>query len=160
MRGLDGVCVRLHSLTIETGNIMRALVLAVVTSVGLMAGCASTDSAGGERPPEGKASAAGTDFGRWRRDAEGAVDAAFRGFMNDRYDASDVAKAQSDLTADGFECRDGNRPDGRPVPDLECFRLYELNDDIHAWTVEFWPDDSEPRARYTRTRIMDPLVRP
>ena len=123
----------------------------------LLAACASNDTAGDPRPPTGKGSG-GTDFGYWRRDAEGAVDAAFRRFITGRYDAGDMAKARADLVTDGFECRDGNRPEARPVPELECIRLYQLNDDVHAWTVEFWSGDDEPRAQYTRTRRLDPLA--
>lgn len=123
-------------------------------SAAMAAGCASTE---GARPPQGTGPA-GTDFGYWNRDAEGAVDASFRQFITSRYDEADLSRAQADLTTDGFTCRDGNRPDGRPVPALECTRLFELNDDVHAWTVEFWPRDNEPRARYTRTRIRIPIT--
>ncbi len=120
----------------------------------MVVACASGGGSDGPRPPQG-VGAGGTDFGYWRRDAEGAVDAAFRVFVTGKYDGGDTARAQTDLTADGFECQDGNRPDGRPVPELECIRVYQLNEDVHAWSVEFWPDEAEPRSRYTRTRIMD-----
>lgn len=125
--------------------------LTALAAILLVSACAS---GGGDRPPQGTGPG-GTNFGSWRYDAEGAVDAAFRVFISGRYDGDDAARAQTDLTADGFTCQDGNRPDGRPVPDLECIRVYQLNDDVHAWSVEFWPGEAEPRSRYTRTRIMD-----
>lgn len=125
--------------------------LAALTAILLVSACAS---GGADRPPQG-VGPGGTDFGQWRYDAEGALDAAFRVFITGRYDGGDVARAQADLTQDGFNCQDGNRPDGRPVPDLECIRVYQLNDDVHAWSVEFWAGEDEPRSRYTRTRIMD-----
>ncbi len=127
--------------------------LAACAAIFLASACAS-GGGGGARPPQGVA-AGGTDFGYWRRDAEGAVDAAFRVFMTGKYDGGDVVRAQTDLTTDGFQCQDGNRPDGRPVPELECIRVYQLNEDVHAWSVEFWAEEGEPRSRYTRTRIMD-----
>jgi len=122
----------------------------------LAAGCSSGPQInGGPRPPQGPG-AAGTDFGFWNRDAEGSVDSAFRTSVMRTYNVGDEAKAQKTLEADGFVCRDGNRPDGAPVPQLECTRLFKLGDDVHAWTVEFWAKDKEPRARYTRTHIRDP----
>lgn len=127
--------------------------LALCVAIFLASACASGGS-GGPRPAQG-VGPGGTDFGHWRYDAEGAVDAAFRVFVTGKYDGGDIAAAQRDLTTDGFECQDGNRPDGRPVPELECIRIYQLNDDVHAWSVEFWANEDEPRSRYTRTRIMD-----
>ncbi len=130
---------------------MRTILLASTLAV-MTAACASGGS--GDRPPQG-VGPGGTNFGQWRYDAEGAIDAGFRSFITGKYDARDAGRAMDDLTADGFECQDGNRPEGRPVPELECIRVYQLNEDVHAWSVEFWPEDSEPRSRYTRTRIMD-----
>jgi hypothetical protein len=135
-------------------GLMAAFVLAACASSGLPIESATANL---PRPPQGKGPA-GTDFGYWRRDAEGAVDSAFRGFILARYNASDALAARKDFETDGFKCRDGNRPEARPVPTLECSRLYKLNEDVHAWTVEFWPSDAEPRARYTRTHIRDPSV--
>jgi hypothetical protein len=120
-----------------------------------LAACA-TKVAGGPRPPQG-AGPGGTEFGFWSRDAEGSVDLEFRGYISNTYDIGDEAKARATLERDGFTCRDGNRPDGRPVPQLECERLYQVNEDVHAWTVEFWANEREPRAQYTRTHIRDPL---
>jgi hypothetical protein len=131
--------------------------VSAVAGVMLLAGCASGPQInGGPRPPQGPGPA-GTEFGYWNRDAEGSVDAEFRSFIMGRYNAGDEAKARKDLETDGFTCQDGNRPDGAPVPDLQCDRLFKLNDDVHAWTVEFWPSEKEPRAHYTRTHIRDPL---
>ncbi len=132
------------------------LAFAAVLALGLAA-CASNEKVHAPRPPQGPGPA-GTEFGFWSRDAEAAVDAGFRSFISHRYQIGDVAKAQADLTKDGFECKDGNRPDGRPVPALECVRLYQSGDEISAWSVEFWPNDREPRAKYTRTYIRDPFL--
>jgi hypothetical protein len=142
---------------------MKSVAICVLAALLAIGGCASSGlpvesaTANLPRPPQGKGPG-GTDFGWWRRDAEGAVDAAFRSSVHGRYNSTDAVAARKDLETDGFKCEDGNRPDGRPVPALECSRLYKLNEDVHAWTVEFWPSDAEPRARYTRTHIRDPNV--
>lgn len=120
----------------------------------LATACATNPIQGGPRPPQGPGPA-GTQFGFWDRDAEGAVDAGFRAYITHAYNVGDEAKARTALEADGFSCQDGNRPDGRPVPALECERLYAVNEDVHAWTVEFWPAEREPRAHYARTHIRD-----
>jgi hypothetical protein len=134
---------------------MRLAVVGVI-GVALLAACASDPmDVGGARPPQGPGPG-GTDFGYWNRDAEGAVDATFRQSISKRYDVGQEAEARAALEKDGFECRDNNRPDGMPVPTLECTRLFRLNDDVHAWTVRFWPADKEPKARYTRTHRRDP----
>jgi hypothetical protein len=135
-------------------RVVSGVCLAVV-----LAGCVSGNRTIGERPPEGTGPG-GTYFGYWNRDADGAVDQGFRKFIKDKYDFADSAKARTDLEADGFECRDGNRPDGRPVPVLECARLYRRADTVYDWSVEFWPSEPEPRARYQRTQYPDPLKAP
>ena len=132
------------------------LALVVVAALAFASACASDKITGGPRPPQGPGPA-GTQFGFWNRDAEGAVDSSFRAYVTATYNAGDEAKARTRLEQDGFQCRDGNRPDGRPVPDLECERMYQLDDDVHAWTVRFWPNKKEPDASYTRTHIRDPL---
>ena len=107
----------------------------VAISLALLAfasACTTDKLAGGPRPPQGPGPA-GTQFGFWNRDAEGAVDSSFRSYITAAYDGSDEAKARATLEKDGFSCRDGNRPEGRPVPQLECERLFQLNDDVHAW---------------------------
>lgn len=131
--------------------------VAVLAALATTACATGGEKVGGARPPQGPGPA-GTNFGYWANDAEGAVDASFRSFITKRYDYADMKKAQADLTTDGFECKDGNRPDGRPVPQLECLRLYKMNEDVSAWSVEFWPNEREPRAKYTRTLIKDPFV--
>jgi hypothetical protein len=128
--------------------------IAIVAAL-LLAACA-TKVAGGPRPPQGPGPG-GTQFGFWDRDAEGAVDLSFRTYILRTYNIGDEGRARTTLEKDGFQCRDGNRPDGRPVPQLECERLYQLNEDVHAWSVEFWANEREPRAHYTRTHIRDPL---
>ena len=109
----------------------------------LATACASSPIQGGPRPPQGPGPA-GTQFGFWDRDAEGAVDAEFRSYVTHAYASGDEAKAREVLETDGFACRDGNRPDGHPVPQLECERIYAFEDDVHAWTVEFWPNEARP----------------
>jgi hypothetical protein len=123
----------------------------------LSAACASAPGDGGDRPPQG-AGPAGTDFGYWNRDAEGAVDASFRQFVTRTYNAGDRDRAMAALTTDGFSCKPGERPEAQAAPQTECLRLFKLNDDVHAWTVEFWAGEGEPRARYTRTHIRNPLM--
>ncbi len=134
--------------------------MAAAAMLVLVGACASQQgvaSSVGSRPPQGPGPG-GTDFGFWNRDAEGAVDASFRSFIAGKYKPTDEKKARTDLERDGFTCRDGSqRVEGTAVPDLECTRLYKLYDDVHAWTVEFWPNDREPRAQYTRTHIRDRL---
>ena len=135
--------------------VARISVAAVLSGI-LLGACASNNVIVGERPPIGRG-ASGTDFGYWNRDAEGSVDQAFRSHITATYKIGDAAKARANLTADGFSCQDGNRPDGAPVPDLECTRQFKLNDDVHAWSVRFWPNEPRPQARYTRTHIRDPF---
>ena len=120
----------------------------------LAAACATDDIQGGPRPPQGPGPA-GTEFGFWDRDAEGAVDADFRTFIMRTYNIGEEVRARTVLEKDGFNCRDANRPDGRPVPSLECERVYSHDQDVHAWVVEFWAKDREPRAHYMRTHIRD-----
>ena len=38
----------------------------------------------------------------------------------------------------------------RPVPALECERVYSTNDNVHSWTVEFWPNQARPESHYVR----------
>lgn len=131
--------------------------LFVAAAVLALAGaCVNNPIQGGPRPPQG-AGPAGTEFGFWDRDAEGAVDQGFRAYITRTYNVGDEARARTTLEKDGFKCIDGNRPDGRPVPALECERLFSVEDDVHSWMVEFWPNEREPRAHYSRTHIRDPL---
>lgn len=131
--------------------------LMVGIAAGLLAcACASGPSAGGPRPPQG-AGPGGTEFGFWDRDADAAVDADFRAYITRTYSVADVAKAKRTLEEDGFSCRDGNRPDARPVPQVECERLYSADDIVHTWTVEFWPSERAPRAHYSRIQRRDDL---
>jgi len=129
------------------------LIVGIAAAV-IVTACSTNPIQGGPRPPQGPGSS-GTEFGFWDRDAEGAVDASFRTYVTRVYNAGDEDKARKTLEADGFGCRDGNRPDGQPVPVLRCERVYAVNDDVHAWTVEFWPNEREPRAHYARTHIRD-----
>jgi hypothetical protein len=131
------------------------LMAAILAGLMLASACASDKVTGGPRPPQGTGPA-GTQFGFWERDAEGSVDAGFRSYVSRTYNQGDEAAARKALEKDGFRCRDGNRPDGKPVPQLECERLYQQNDDVHAWTVRFWPAQREPESHYTRTHVRDP----
>ncbi len=128
-----------------------------IAMVALVAACASAPVQGGPRPPQG-AGPAGTNFGRWDIDAEGAVDYGFRQFIAGRWNGGQEAEARTVLEADGFTCVDGNRPEGRPVPNLECERVYSVNDNVHAWVVEFWPNEAKPKSHYTRMHRRDPLI--
>ncbi len=134
---------------------MKKLAVGFAAAV-LVAACASGPVQGGPRPPQGPGPA-GTNFGRWDIDAEGAVDQEFRRFIAQRWNGRQETEARKVLEADGFTCRDGNRPDGRPVPELECERVYSANDNVHAWIVEFWPGESEPKSHYSRMHMRDPM---
>lgn len=130
------------------------LMLGIAAALAVAACASSNPIQGGPRPPQG-AGPGGTEFGFWDRDAEGSVDADFRSYVTRTYAIGDAAKARTTLERDGFKCVDGNRPDGHPVPALECERIYSFEDDVHAWTVEFWPKEVRPRAHYSRTHIRD-----
>ena len=134
---------------------LAVIAAALVMATACASGGAEKTANGGPRPPQGPGPG-GTDFGYWNRDQEGAVDSAFRTFILSHYKPGDAAKAKPILEKDGFECKTASqRVEATAVPDLECTRLYKLYDDVHAWTVEFWPNGREPHARYTRTHIRD-----
>lgn len=122
----------------------------------LAAACATGLQAGGPRPPQGPGPA-GTNFGLWDTYAEGAVDLDFRRFISQRWDRGQEAEARKVFEADGFTCIDGNRPDAQPVPQLSCERVYSVNDNVHAWTVQFWASEPEPRSHYSRLHMRDPM---
>ena len=115
-----------------------------IVAVALAACSTSMVQTGGPRPPQGPGPA-GTNFGFWDRDAEGAVDQDFRRFIGGRWRGGQEVEARKVFEADGFTCRDGNRPDGAPVPLLECERVYSVNDNVHSWIVKFWPN--QPRSQ-------------
>jgi hypothetical protein len=136
--------------------VMRKTMITLAALV-LAAGCATANPiTGGPRPPQG-AGPGGTQFGFWERDAEGSVDLSFRSYVTHTWNVGDEAAARKQLEMDGFDCQDGNRPDGRPVPALECTRVFSVDDDVHAWTIAFWPKEREPQAHYSRMHIRDPL---
>ena len=110
---------------------------------------------GGPRPPQGPGPA-GTNFGFWDRDAEGAVDQGFRRYIAGRWAKGQEAEARKALEQDGFSCQDGNRPEATAVPDLECERVYSEDDNVHSWTVKFWPNQDRPEAHYIRLHMRDP----
>lgn len=123
----------------------------------LLAACASSNPVqGGPRPPQGPGPA-GTNFGRWDIDAEGAVDQAFRIFIQNKWNGGQEAEARKVLEADGFKCADSASSTRKPPPNLDCERVYSVNDNVHAWTVEFWPNEPEPKSHYTRMHMRDPL---
>ncbi len=122
-----------------------------------LAACSTTViQTGGPRPPQGPGPG-GTNFGRWDIDAEGAVDQDFRRFINTRWQVGQQVEARKVLEQDGFACKDGNRPEATAVPDLECERVYSVNDNVHSWVVKFWPNQSRPEAHYVRLHMRDPL---
>lgn len=127
-----------------------------IAAATLLVACASNPIQGGPRPPQGPGPG-GTNFGRWDIDAEGAVDQGFRRFIAERWNGGDAAEARKVFEEDGFKCAKGVRPDGRPAPTLECERVYSANDDVHAWIIEFWPSEADPKAHYTRMHMRDPL---
>jgi hypothetical protein len=130
--------------------------LSMLSALALAAACAGgmPQVAKGPRPPQG-AGPAGTQFGFWERDAEGSVDIDFRSYIARTYKMGDEAKARATMEKDGFACRDGNRPEAQPVPQLECERLYQQGENVHAWLVKFWPQRA-PEAHYSRTYLRDP----
>jgi hypothetical protein len=128
-----------------------------IAALAMLVSCASGPNIDmGPRPPEGPGPA-GTDFGYWNRDSDGSVDQAFRAFIFRRYDVKDAAQAKADLTKDGFTCEDAKGIDGKPGALLTCIRIYYRDDFYHTWSVEFWPQDREPRVHYTRTATRNPL---
>ncbi len=135
---------------------VRSGVMAGVMLAGLAA-CASGSATTGIRPPQG-AGPGGTNFGHWARDQEGAVDSEFRTHIMSRWNIGQEAAARAALETDGFKCVDGNRPEAQPVPVLDCNFTYQVNEDVHAWTVEFSAGDKEPKARYVRTQVRNPMI--
>lgn len=131
------------------------LVAAVIAAATLVACQSTVIQTGGPRPPQGTGPA-GTNFGFWDRDAEGAVDQDFRRFIAARYTGADPLAARKTLEQDGFNCRDGNRPEAQPVPLLECERVYSEDDNVHSWVVKFWPNQDRPEAHYVRLHVRDP----
>lgn len=131
------------------------LVGAAIAAMTLVACQTTVIQTGGPRPPQGVAPA-GTNFGFWDRDAEGAVDQDFRRFIAARYTGVDPLVARKTFEQDGFNCKDGNRPEAQPVPLLECERVYSEDDNVHSWTVKFWPKQERPEAHYVRLHMRDP----
>jgi hypothetical protein len=118
--------------------------------------CASTViQTGGPRPPQGPGPA-GTNFGFWDRDAEGAVDQDFRRSIGATWHRGQEVEARKVFETDGFACKDGNRPEATAVPDLECERVYSEDDNVHSWTVRFWPNQERAEAHYVRLHMRDP----
>lgn len=131
------------------------LVSALVAAAALAACASNVIQTGGPRPPQGPGPA-GTNFGFWDRDAEGAVDQDFRRFISSRWAGADLATARKAFETDGFKCQDGNRPEAQPVPELECERVFSADDNVHSWTVRFWPNQDRPEAHYVRLHVRDP----
>jgi hypothetical protein len=122
-----------------------------------LAACASTAiQTGGPRPPQGPGPA-GTNFGFWDRDAEGSVDQDFRQSIARTWRGGQEAEARKVFEADGFACKDGNRPEATAVPNLECERVFSEDDNVHSWTVRFWPNQPRAEAHYVRLHMRDPL---
>jgi hypothetical protein len=134
---------------------MKKFVGVALTALALAACSTTMVQTGGPRPPQGPGPA-GTEFGFWDRDAEGAVDQDFRRFIGLKWHKGDEAAARKVFEADGFTCKDGNRPEATAVPDLECERVYSESDNVHSWTVKFWPNQDRPEAHYVRLHMRDP----
>jgi hypothetical protein len=98
-------------------------------------------------PPEGEGQS-GLDYGAWRAldpDARSRrfAEAAAKRFPQDL----EPERLAGALQLDGFSCRDGDRPDAQPVPELEC-RLEAMHQGCAIdWVVELWPGEPAPRAR-------------
>jgi len=84
------------------------------------------------------------------------VDQDFRRFINSRWQGGQETDARKVLEQDGFLCKDGNRPEATAVPNLECERVYSINDNVHSWVVKFWPNQPRPEAHYVRLHMRDP----
>lgn len=108
------------------------------------------------RPPQG-AGPGGTLFGFWDRDADAAVDADFRSYVMRTYNVGDEARARTTLVRDGFSCRDGQGAADKPGPTLACERLYQADQIVHSWTIEFVSNERKPRAHYSRIQRRDDL---
>ena len=92
-----------------------------------------------------------------RQHAEGAVDQDFRRFINNKWRNGDETAARKVFETDGFTCKDGNRPEATAVPLLECERVYSIEDNVHSWTVRFWPNQERTEAHYVRLHMRDPM---
>lgn len=119
----------------------------------LMAACAGSGPApdapaapapGG--PPEGRGQS-GIDYGAWRSRDPDARAKAFAAAVAQRFPvAIEAERLAGALALDGYQCRDGNRPEAQPVPTLEC-RLEAMDQGCAIdWVVSLWPDDPRPRA--------------
>lgn len=97
-------------------------------------------------PPEG-AGPTGLNYGAWRSASTESQAAQFADEIARLYPAPvDAAALRAGMEAEGFQCRDGNRPEARPVPALECRREALDKSCAIDWTVELWPQAVEPRA--------------
>jgi hypothetical protein len=101
-------------------------------------------------PPEGKAQG-GLDFGRWRSaNPETNLSAFTAEIARIAPPGTSRISVEARMLANGFDCRDGNRPDGRPVPLLECHRGALEAGCATDWTVEVWSAEPTPKARFSR----------
>lgn len=100
-------------------------------------------------PPEGRG-VAGLDFGAWRSTDPESLSRAYAAQVAAAIDALPLDAARAWLERTGHRCRDGDRPDARPVPLLEC-RIGVLDGSCgHDWVTEVWPGQPQPNARYSR----------
>lgn len=98
-------------------------------------------------PPEG-ATKSGVDYGAWRTNPD-AAQAAFAASIARLLPAGATPDQVRNLLAgEGFNCRDGNRPDGAPVPLMDCRRGAFERQCGHDWVVELWKAGEPMRARY------------
>jgi hypothetical protein len=100
------------------------------------------------QPPQGVGKS-GLNFGSWKSGNPDELSAAFGAEAAKRFPAGrDLLGARAALELDGFQCRDANRPDGRPVPQLEC-RLGVMERQCGMdWTVEIWSASEAAKGRF------------
>jgi hypothetical protein len=104
-------------------------------------------SADNTAPAEGL-SRSGIDFGPWRSNPEAAEKAFTASIARLLPPGARPAQVKDKLAGEGFNCRDGNRPDGAPVPAMDCRRGAFERQCGHDWIVELWKPGEAVRARY------------
>jgi hypothetical protein len=98
-------------------------------------------------PAEG-ISRSGVDFGPWRSNPDAAEKAFAASIARLLPPGATPAQVKDKLAGEGFNCRDANRPDGAPVPLMDCRRGAFERQCGHDWVVELWKPGEAVRARY------------
>lgn len=104
-------------------------------------------SADNTAPAEG-VSRSGVDFGPWRSNPDAAAKAFAASVARLLPAGATPAQVKDKLAGEGFNCRYGNRPDGAPVPAMDCRRGAFERQCGHDWVVELWKPGEPVRARY------------